>query len=242
MRVFVTGASGWIGSAAVDELLATGHEVTGLARSDASAATLAAKGVRVRRGDLDDLDSLRAGASDADAVLHLANKHDFVNPAISNAAERAAVQTIGDTLAGSGRPFLLASGVAGLSGGRPATEDDPSPFHGPDSPRGGAENLAFEFVDRGVHTVSLRFAPTVHGSATTGSSRPSPASPARRASPAIRATAPTAGRPSTAPTRRGWSRWAWRRRPRGAVCTLSPRRASLPDRSPRRSGTPWGCG
>ena len=93
MRVFVTGASGWIGSAAVDELLATGHEVTGLARSDASAATLAAKGVRVRRGDLDDLDSLRAGASDADAVLHLANKHDFVNPAISNAAERAAVQT-----------------------------------------------------------------------------------------------------------------------------------------------------
>ena len=163
MRVFVTGASGWIGSAAVDELLATGHEVTGLARSNASAATLAAKGVRVRRGDLDDLDSLRAGASDADAVLHLANKHDFVNPAISNAAERAAVQTIGDTLAGSGRPFLLASGVAGLSGGRPATEDDPSPFHGPDSPRGGAENLAFEFVDRGVRTVSLRFAPTVHG-------------------------------------------------------------------------------
>ena len=163
MRVFVTGASGWIGSAAVDELLATGHEVTGLARSDASAATLAAKGVRVRRGDLDDLDSLRAGASDADAVLHLANKHDFVNPAISNAAERAAVQTIGDTLAGSGRPFLLASGVAGLSGGRPATEDDPSPFHGPDSPRGGAENLAFEFVDRAVRTLSLRFAPTVHG-------------------------------------------------------------------------------
>jgi nucleoside-diphosphate-sugar epimerase len=163
MRVFVTGGSGWIGSAAVDELLAAGHEVTGLARSDASAVSLEAKGVSVRRGDLDDLDSLRAGASEADAVLHLANKHDFADAAVSNAAERAAVQTLGDTLAGSGRPFLLASGVAGLSGGRPVTEDDPSPFHGPDSMRGGAENLALDFVDRGVHTVSLRFAPTVHG-------------------------------------------------------------------------------
>jgi nucleoside-diphosphate-sugar epimerase len=168
MRVFVTGASGWIGSAAVEELLAAGHEVTGLARSDASAASLGAKGVRVRRGDLDNLDSLRAGAAEADAVLHLANKHDFVNPAVSNAAERAAVQTIGDTLAGSGRPFLLASGVAGLSGDHPVTEDDPSPFHGPDSPRGGAENLALEFVARGVHTVSLRFAPTVHGAGDHG--------------------------------------------------------------------------
>ena len=125
MRVFVTGASGWIGSAAVDELLATGHEVTGLARSDASAATLAAKGVRVRRGDLDDLDSLRAGASDADAVLHLANKHDFVNPAISNAAERAAVQTIGDTLAGSGRAFLLASGCRRPERGPPGHRGRP---------------------------------------------------------------------------------------------------------------------
>src|SRR4029077_7884890 len=87
MHVFVTGASGWIGSAAVDELLAAGHAVTGLDRSDASAAVLEAKGVCVRRGDLDDLDSLRAGAEAADAVIHLANKHDFTNPAASNAAE-----------------------------------------------------------------------------------------------------------------------------------------------------------
>src|SRR5579875_1139446 len=103
MRVFVTGASGWIGSATVDELLAADHDVTGLARSEPSAATLQAKGVRVRRGDLDDLDSIRAGAEEADAVIHLANKHDFTNPAASNAAERGAVQTICDTLAGSGR-------------------------------------------------------------------------------------------------------------------------------------------
>jgi nucleoside-diphosphate-sugar epimerase len=168
MRVFVTGASGWIGSAAVDELLAAGHDVTGLARSDASAAALAAKGVHVLRGDLDDLAAIASGAEAAEAVLHLANKHDFANPAVSNAAERAAVQTIGNVLAGTNRPFLLASGVAALAQGRPATENDPSPFHGPDSPRGGSENLALEFIDRGVHTVSLRFAPTVHGAGDHG--------------------------------------------------------------------------
>ena len=168
MRVFVTGASGWIGSAVVDELLAAGHEVTGLARSGASAAKLAAKGVEVRRGDLDDLAGIRAGAEAADAVIHLANKHDFANPAVSNAAERAAVETIGDALSGSGRPLLLASGIAGIGQGRPATEADASPFHGPDSPRGGAENLALEYAGRGVRPVSLRFSPTVHGTGDHG--------------------------------------------------------------------------
>jgi nucleoside-diphosphate-sugar epimerase len=163
MHVFVTGASGWIGSAAVDGLLASGHEVTGLARSDAAAAALEAKNVTVLRGDLDDLESLRVGADTAEAVIHLANKHDWSNPAASNAAERAAVETLGDALAGSKRPLLVAAGVAGLATGRPSHEDDPSPFHGPNSPRGGSENLAFEFLDRRVHTVSLRFSPTVHG-------------------------------------------------------------------------------
>ena len=119
MRVFVTGASGWIGSATVDELLAAGHEVTGLARSGASATALQAKGARVRRGHLDDLASIRAGAEEAEAVIHLANKHDFSNPAASSAAERAAVQTICDALAGTDRPFLFASGVAGLAQGGP---------------------------------------------------------------------------------------------------------------------------
>lgn len=163
MHVFVTGASGWIGSAVVDDLMAAGHSVTGLARSNASAAALAAKGAQVRRGDLDDLESIRTGAEQADAVVHLANKHDWSDPAASNAAERVAVQTIGDTLVGTDRPFLFASGVAGLVRGRPSTEEDPSPYTGPDSPRGGAENLAFDFVERGVRSVSLRFAPTVHG-------------------------------------------------------------------------------
>ncbi|HEV6953791.1 MAG TPA: SDR family oxidoreductase [Promicromonospora sp.] len=163
MHVFVTGGSGWIGSASVDQLLADGHTVTALARSDASASALEAKGATVVRGDLDDLDVLRRGADAAEAVLHLANKHDFANPAATNAAERAAVQTLGDALAGSGRPFLVAAGIAGVVQGRPATEADAAPFHGPDSPRGGSENLALELVEKDVHAVALRFAPSVHG-------------------------------------------------------------------------------
>ena len=163
MRVFVTGASGWIGSATVDELLGAGYEVTGLARSDASAAALGAKGATVLRGDLDDLDSLRKGSDGAEAVVHLANKHDWTDLAEMNRAERAAVQTIGDTLAGSDRPFLVAAGVAGLTQGRPSTELDRSPFSGPDAPRGGTENLALDYVDKGVRSISLRFSPTVHG-------------------------------------------------------------------------------
>jgi nucleoside-diphosphate-sugar epimerase len=162
MRVFVTGASGWIGSAVVDELLANDHEVIGLARSDASAIALEAKGAGVLRGDLDDLDSLRTGAKDADAVIHLANKHDFDNPAVSNAAERGAVQTISDALAGSDRPFVFASGAVGQM------ETDVSPHHGPDSMRGGSENLGLEYADRGVRAVSARFAPTVHGAGDHG--------------------------------------------------------------------------
>lgn len=168
MRIFITGASGWIGTATVDELLGAGHEVVGLARSDASAAALEARGAVVRRGDLDDLDSLRAGADEADGVVHLANKHDFTDQAASNKAEREAVQVLGDALAGTDRPLLIAAGAAGLVTGRPATEDDPSPFHGPDAPRGGAENLALSFAERGVRAISVRFAPTVHGQGDHG--------------------------------------------------------------------------
>jgi nucleoside-diphosphate-sugar epimerase len=168
MRVFVTGASGWIGSATVDELLGAGHEVVGLARSDASAAALEAQGVTVLRGDLDDLEALRRGAADAEGVVHLANKHDWANLAESNRAERVAVETLGEALVGSGRPLVLAGGVAGLAAGRPGTEADPSPAIGPDSPRGGAENLAFAYVDRGVRAVSARFAPTTHGDGDHG--------------------------------------------------------------------------
>lgn len=168
MHVFVTGASGWIGSHTVDDLLAAGHTVTGLARSDSSAAALEAKGVAVVRGDLDDLDAIRRGASEAEGVLHLANKHDWANPAATNASERAAVETIGAALVGTDRPFVVASGVAGLAPGRPSTEADPSPFVGPDSMRGGSENRAFDFVEQGVRTIAARFSPTTHGTGDHG--------------------------------------------------------------------------
>ncbi|HWS38022.1 MAG TPA: NAD-dependent epimerase/dehydratase family protein [Actinoplanes sp.] len=166
MHVFLTGAGGWIGSHTVDELLAHGHRVTGLARTPAAADALAAKGAGALPGDLDDLDALRRGALAADAVVHLANKHDWANPAESNRAERAAVQTFADALSGSDRPFLFASGLAALGLDRPAAETDPSPHHGPDSPRGGAENLALGSA--GVHAIAARFAPTVHGTGDHG--------------------------------------------------------------------------
>ncbi|GAA2434178.1 SDR family oxidoreductase [Streptomyces pulveraceus] len=163
MRAFVTGATGWIGSAVVDELISTGHQVVGLARSDRAEQALVAKGADVLRGDLDDLASLRRGATRADAVIHMANKHDWGNPAESDRSERAAVQALGDALAGTDRPFVVAAPLSGLVEGRSATEDDVSPAIGPDSNRGGSENLALDYVAQGVRTVITRFAPSVHG-------------------------------------------------------------------------------
>jgi nucleoside-diphosphate-sugar epimerase len=127
MRVFVTGASGWIGSAVVPELLEAGHEVVGLARSEASAQRLEAAGVMVRRGDVDDPDGLAKAAADSDGVIHLAFQHEVAfggNFAAAAAADRRAVEAMGAALADSDRPFVLASGVLGLTAGRVSTEDD----------------------------------------------------------------------------------------------------------------------
>jgi nucleoside-diphosphate-sugar epimerase len=177
MRVFVTGASGWIGSAVVPELLDAGHEVTGLARSDASAAALTEAGVRVQRGTLDDLDSLRAAAAASDGVIHLAFKHDLAFTGDFQGAadaDRKAVETFGEALAGSDKPFLIASGTLGVAPGRVATELDGHGSvsgtawgSGPETRRATAE-LTLSFASRGVRASVVRLPPTNHGDGDNG--------------------------------------------------------------------------
>jgi len=164
MRVFVTGATGFIGSAVVRELLEAGHNVTGLARSDQAAASLAAAGAEVHRGALADLDSLRAGAAEADGVIHTAYIHDFSptgDPAAAARTDGRAIEAIGETLAGSGRPLVVASGSALLAPGRLATEDDTMPDDAP-HPRV-SERVALQFAGRGVRVSAMRLPPSVHG-------------------------------------------------------------------------------
>ncbi len=168
MRVFVTGASGWIGSAVVPELISAGHEVVGLARSDASAAALTAAGAEVLRGDLDDLGSLQAGAAASDGVIHLAFKHDFSQFAASAQADLRAIETMGTALEGSGRPLVIASGMLGLAPGRVGTEKD-TPDPAPNlAPRLAGVRAALSFGERGVRSSILRLPPTVHGDGDHG--------------------------------------------------------------------------
>ena len=178
MRVLVTGASGWIGSATVVELIGAGHQVVGLARSDASAAALAAAGAEVEHGTIDDLDTLRAAAASSDGVIHLAFKHDIAfSGGFQEAADadRRAVETFREELAGSDRPLVIASGTLGLATGRVSTEQD---GHGPVSPLahiGGGPQTRWETAEmtlalasRGVRSSVLRLPPTVHGEGEHG--------------------------------------------------------------------------
>ncbi len=161
MRVFVTGATGFIGTAIVQELLNAGHQVLGLARSDASAQKLVDAGAAAHRGDLEDLDSLRRGAESADGVIHAGFIHDFTRFPEVCQVDKIAIETIGNVLAGSGRPFIVTSGTALVSPGKVATEDIISPFN-PAWPRA-SEQAADAVADLGVRTAAIRLSPSVHG-------------------------------------------------------------------------------
>jgi nucleoside-diphosphate-sugar epimerase len=161
MRVFVTGASGSIGSVVVPELISAGHEVLGLVRSDTAATAVAAAGATPLRGDLTDLDSLRAGAAQADGVINLAFSNDWNNLEAGIDEETRAVQTLAAALAGSGKPFVHA-GLTPMMPGHTSTEDDPDTTDGPVGGRGRTSEMVLTLADQGIRSSVVRLPRSVH--------------------------------------------------------------------------------
>lgn len=239
MRVFVTGATGWVGSAVVEELIAAGHEVMGLARSEQSAAALAEAGASVARGAVEDLEVLRAAAAEADAVIHTAFNHDWSRFAENCAADKAAIETLGATLEGTDKPLIVTSGVALLSPGRLATEETASPPVTDSFPRA-SEAVVKELNARGIRACAVRLAPSVHGVGDHGFV-PRLAGIARdKGVSAYLGDGRTAGQRYTAGMRRACSCWRLTG-PMQAPSMPSPRKASRSRTSLRQSGVSSVC-
>jgi nucleoside-diphosphate-sugar epimerase len=162
MRVFVTGATGWVGSAVVSDLIAAGHHVLGLSRSQQGTKALAAAGAKVHEGSLQDLESLKSGVAQSDGVIHLAFNHDFSKFAENGADERRAIEAIGAAIEGSDRPLIVTNGLAAISPGKVATEQTPAPADSPAFPRN-PEAAVAELAKRGVRATTVRLPVSVHG-------------------------------------------------------------------------------